>query len=112
MPRDSRVYLDDILLAICRIRDYTSGLSREGFAQDPKSLDAVVRNLEVIGEAVKHLLPDWKAQHTEVEWKKIAGTRDILIHEYFGVDAGILWDVITQKLPVLEAAAKDLLESV
>lgn len=78
MPWDSRVYLDDVLQAIQRIREYTKGLSAESFANDTKSLDAVVRNLEVIGEAVKRLPPAWKAKHGEVEWKKIAATRDIL----------------------------------
>jgi uncharacterized protein with HEPN domain len=104
MPRDFSVYLDDILLAVARIREYTSGVSREEFQKDQKTLDAVVRNLQVIGEAVKRLPEDLRARHAEVDWKKVAGLRDMLIHEYFGVDAEIVWDVVQNKLGDLEKA--------
>ena len=86
MPRDYKVYLDDILEASARIRNYTSGLTLEGFKNDTKTLDAVVRNLEVIGEATKKVPDDVRSRYPDVEWKKIAGLRDILIHEYFGID--------------------------
>ena len=95
MPRDSRVYLEDILGAIARIRRYTTGLSKDAFAADDKTVDAVVRNLEVVGEAVKRVPADLRARHPEIEWQKIAGLRDILIHACFGVDVDILWDVIS-----------------
>jgi uncharacterized protein with HEPN domain len=90
MPRDSRVYLEDILEATRKITVYTAGLSKAAFLEDEKTIDAVVRNLEVIGEAVKKLPEDLRAKHSAVEWKKIAGLRDILIHEYFGLDAEIV----------------------
>ena len=109
MPRDSRVYLEDILGAIARIRRYTGGLSKDAFAADDKTVDAVVRNLEVVGEAVKRLLTDLRARRPEIEWQKIAGLRDILIHEYFGVDVDILWDVINNKLAAVEGAVTALL---
>ena len=107
MPRDSSVHLEDILGAIAKIRRYTSGLSGETFARDDKTVDAVVRNLEVIGEAVKRLPTE--LARSDIEWQRIAGLRDILIHEYFGVDVDILWDVIVNKLPALEHAVESLL---
>src|SRR2546430_17266638 len=92
MPRDFRVYLEDILGAISKIRRYTDGLTKQGFAADEKTLDAVIRNLEVIGEAVKQLPADLRARQPGLDWQKIAGLRDILIHQYFGIDVDILWD--------------------
>ncbi len=102
MPRDYEVYLEDILQAITKIRQYTAGLSAAGFAGDGKTLDAVVRNLEVIGEAAKTIPEAIRLQHPEVDWKKLVGLRNILIHEYFGVDAELIWDIIQNKLVSLE----------
>ncbi|MBX9660189.1 MAG: DUF86 domain-containing protein [Nitrospiraceae bacterium] len=104
MPRDFRVYLEDILSAIQKVKSYTSGLSLQDFLQDDKTFDAVVRNLEVIGEAAKHLPEEARKRTPGIDWKKIAGLRDILIHEYFGIDGEIVWDVVQHKLPTLETA--------
>lgn len=109
MPRDSKVYLEDILEAARKIAVYTGGLSKTAFLEDEKTIDAVVRNLEVIGEAVKKLPEDLRAQHSAVEWKKIAGLRDILIHEYFGLDAEIVWDIVQNKVPALDREVRTML---
>lgn len=109
MPRDSRVYLEDILEATRKIASYTARLSKAAFLEDEKTFDAVVRNLEVIGEAVKKLPEDLRAEHAAVEWKKIAGLRDILIHEYFGLDAEIVWDIVQTKVPVLDREIRAML---
>ena len=109
MPRDYRVYLDDILSAITKIRAYTHGFSFKEFSADSKTVDAVVRNLEIIGAAVKHVPGDVRVQTSAVEWNKIAGLRDILAHEYFGVDLEIIWEVIQHKLDTLEQAVRSVL---
>jgi uncharacterized protein with HEPN domain len=111
MSRDARVYLEDILESIRRIKTYTAGVDQEGLAADELRLDAVVRNLEVIGEAVKRLPEDLTQRHSHVEWRKIAGLRDILIHHYFGIDAGIIWDVVQNKLPDFEHQIRAILGS-
>jgi uncharacterized protein with HEPN domain len=109
MPRDSRVYLEDILEATRKITSYTAHLSKAAFLDDEKTFDAVVRNLEVIGEAVKKLPEDLRAKHPTVEWKKMAGLRDILIHEYFGLDSEIVWDIVKNKVPTLNQAVRAML---
>ena len=109
MPRDSRVYLEDILEATRKIASYTANLSKVAFLEDEKTFDAVVRNLEVIGEAVKKLPEDFRAQYPSLEWKKMAGLRDILIHEYFGLDSDIVWDIVKNKVPTLNQAVRRML---
>jgi uncharacterized protein with HEPN domain len=84
--RSELAYLRDILDAIQAIQDFTCGYDYESFVSDRKTRDAVVRNLEVIGEAVKKLSRSLKARYPQVEWKSIAGLRDVLIHDYFGVN--------------------------
>jgi uncharacterized protein with HEPN domain len=104
MPRDYRLYLDDILEAIARIDRYTSDLDFAAFSADEMRIDAVVRNLEIIGEAVKHIPQSQRELATTIEWRKIAGLRDILAHQYFGVSLPIIWDVVCNYLSSLQTA--------
>jgi len=76
-------------------------MDREAFLRDQKTIDAVTRNLEIIGEAVKHLPDDFRAGAPTIEWRKNAGLRDIVIHAYHGVDADIIWSAVTTKLVTL-----------
>lgn len=109
MPRDYRLYLDDILDAIHQIRSYVEGQDEEAFAADRKTQDAVIRNLEIIGEAAGNLPAETKEIAREVDWRKITGLRNILIHEYFGINLPIVWDVVQNKLAPLETVCRRLL---
>jgi uncharacterized protein with HEPN domain len=91
MQRHPKVYLKDILKAIKKIENYVENLNFRKFSTNELVQDATVRNLEIIGEAVKKIPKEIKNKYPEIAWKKIAGLRDILIHEYFGVDLDILW---------------------
>jgi uncharacterized protein with HEPN domain len=112
MPRDPVVYLDDILEAIGKIRQFLGDQTFEQFRSDEKTADAVVRNLEVIGEAVKQVPDELKHQAPAVDWKRIAGLRDVLIHAYFAVDKEIVWDVIRNKLPALETEIRKMVSRI
>ena len=98
--KDQRVYVLHALDAIDAILDYTRE-GRDAFMGDRKTQDAVIRNLEVIGQAVKGLSEETRALDPDVHWRQIAGMRDKLIHEYFGVDLTLVWDVVERELPDL-----------
>ena len=108
MPRDYKVYLDDIIEAIERIRDYTVGLSLETFVNDRKTVDAVNRNLAIIGEAANRIPEEIKNNYPDIEWYNIIGLRNILIHDYFRVDLEIIWDIVENKLSLLEKQVKEM----
>ena len=93
---------DDIREAIDRIQQYIKGLSYEDFSDDQKSIDAVVRNLEIIGEAANRVPDEFKENHQEIEWYKIVGLRNRIIHEYFGVDIQIIWQILQKDIPELQ----------
>lgn len=110
MPRNYLLYLDDILEAIVKIRDYIAGMDYTAFTEDTKTQDAVVRNLEIIGEAAGHLPELVRTATPEIEWRKIVSLRNILAHEYFGVSLPVVWDVVKNKLDSLQAACEKLIE--
>ena len=110
MPRDWRLYVDDILEAIGRIREYVAGYDGDAFAADRKTQDAVVRNLEIIGEASRRLPEEVLALAPEVEWRKIVGLQSVLAHEYFGINASIVWDIVVNKLGPLERACRTIMD--
>ena len=110
MQRQTKLYLTDIKESIQKIETYTKGIDFKQFRDNEIIADAVVRNLEIIGEAVKKIPTPDKNKNPEIEWKKIAGLRDILIHEYFGIDATILWDIIKTKINELKITINKMLK--
>lgn len=103
--------LKDILEAVERIQRYVGSMSQTEFLKNTEKQDAVVRNLEIIGEAVRNLPADFRQRHSEVQWAPIAGMRDRLIHQYFGVNWNILWDVVQEKLPSLKTDIEEILKA-
>jgi uncharacterized protein with HEPN domain len=101
VSRKYQIYLDDMRLSCEKVLRYTHGLTLDAFVRDEKTFDAVVRNLEILGEAAKHVPLDVRERHPQVEWRKIAGLRDVIAHEYFGIDEDILWDIIRRQVPLL-----------
>jgi uncharacterized protein with HEPN domain len=109
MSRDEIMFLQDILSSCEKVLAYTENLTLEKLLEDVKTYDAVVRNLEIIGEAAKHISEKTKKQLPDIQWRKVAGLRDILTHDYFGIDNDILWDVVRAKVPQLSRVIKQFL---
>jgi uncharacterized protein with HEPN domain len=107
--RDYKLYLHDIKEAVEKIETFTKGFTFEEFAKDTKTVDAVIRNLEIMGEAVKHISTRVKEKHPDIDWKAMAGMRNILAHEYFGVRMGIIWKTIRERLPELRYKIEEIL---
>lgn len=106
--RNYKLYLKDILDAIAKIEDYTKDLSFEEFSKNNLVVDAVVRNFEIIGEASKNIPEELKSKYPDIPWKEMAGMRDKMIHEYFGIDLEIVWKTAKIRLPQLEPLLKDI----
>lgn len=109
---DEIFFLKDILNSLGKIFKYTENMSYEDFIKDDKTKDAVERNFEIIGEAVKHLPEDFRNEHSHIPFKQVAGMRDKLIHDYFGIDYEIVWKTITTKLPQFELDIIELVQKI
>jgi uncharacterized protein with HEPN domain len=110
MSRSIRLYLEDIVTSGAKVRRYTQGMSFETFQSDERTYDAVLRNLQMIGEAVKNITQEIRLKYPEIEWRKIAGLRDILAHAYFSIEDEIVWDIVETKIPPLLTVVERILE--
>lgn len=106
--RDPLVVLEDIMLAIQKVVRYTSLMNHDAFLRDELVIDGVARNLEIIGEAARQLPEDFRRANTQIPWTQIAGLRNRIVHDYFGLDLEIIWQIIQRDLPELEKQVRAL----
>lgn len=109
-PRDWKMRIEDILQSIATIQEYIQGMTFENFARDRRTVDAVLRNITIIGEAAGHVPPDVADAHDEIPWKVMRDFRNVVVHAYFGIQLSILWDTVQNDLPPLVVPLKRLLE--
>lgn len=109
MEKNPKIFLGHILESIAAIEGYATDQTLETFLESIKDQDAVIRRLEIIGEAVKNLQNDFRNKHPEIPWTKMAGMRDVLIHEYFIVDIPAVWDTVRDDLPILKTQLRKIL---
>jgi uncharacterized protein with HEPN domain len=108
--KSDRVYLKHILESIAQIESYAA-VGRDAFLSTPHWRDAIVRQLEIIGEACKRISAETRARQPQIPWRRISGLRDVLIHDYMGIDFVMVWGIVERNLPELKAAVTALIES-
>ena len=109
MSRNEPLYLADIQESCEKVLRFTKGMTYKDFVHDDLHFDAVLRNLEIIGEAVKNISEETRQKYPSVKWRKIAGFRDIVAHQYFGVNDETVWDIVEIEIPALLAIVKIML---
>ncbi len=109
--RVPQLFIEDIVEAAKKIKKFTKNLSFEEFTQDEKTVDAVIRNFEIIGEASNRLPQEFKKRHPTIDWKRIKGFRNRIVHDYFGIDHSIVWNIIQNYLPDMLKALNTVLQN-
>lgn len=110
MRKDPKIFLNDILDSIERIEEYVKECTKKEFLDDYEKQDAVIRRLEIIGEAVNGISNKIQAEYSKIPWRQISGMRNVLIHEYSGVNEERIWDTIKKDIPVLKREVKEMLK--
>jgi len=110
MKKDVKIFLNHILESIENIDSFSKNISKSEFMKEKLNQNAIVRELEIIGEASKNIPDDFRKEHSSINWKEIIGTRDKIIHHYFGVDLEIIWDIIKNDIPKLKAGIRNILK--
>src|SRR3989344_5883602 len=108
MKRDVGLFIEDILESIKAIEEYYKGMNKKELELSRLKQNAIIREIEIIGEAVKNIPEHLKNKHKEIEWRKIAGMRDVIIHGYFRIDLGAVWNVIKKDLPILKKQIQEI----
>jgi len=108
--REWKLFVEDILESVEKIEEYVKDMTLDDFKQDRKTIDAVVRNFEIIGEASRYIPDDIKIKFQNVDWKAIVGLRNRIAHEYFGISLAIVWEIIKGELPILKEQMKEISE--
>lgn len=103
MKKDPQVFIGHIIESITLIEQYADALTPDTFKENMAMQDAIIRRLEIIGEAVKNIPSTFRTRHSEIPWKQMSGMRDVLVHEYFDVDLSLTWTVVKRELPSLKA---------
>jgi len=106
--KDDLAFIEHILLCIDKIQEYTKNLTAQEFNNSELIQDAVIRNIEIIGEATKKVSKDLKSQYREIPWKEMSGMRDKLIHDYFGVDVDVVWKTVNEDIPYLKSLIENI----
>lgn len=109
MKKDHKIFIGHIIESIELIEQYADGLTPDKFKENMAMQDAIIRRLEIIGEAVKNIPSAFRTKHSEIPWKQMAGMRDILIHEYFDIDLALTWGVVKRELPAVKEKLQKLL---
>lgn len=106
--RDWSLFLGDMQCCCAKVRRYAEGMTQEQFFADERTVDAVLRNLELLGEAAKQIPEDVRRRHPSVPWRRIAGLRDVLAHAYFGLEEGTIWQAVSLSIPALTTQLDDV----
>lgn len=110
MPRDYKLYMEDILVSIAKVQSYLQGMDFGAFEQDNLRIDATLRNLQIIGEATRNLPEAIRLRYPAIEWRRIIALRNLAAHVYFGIKLGIVWGIIENDLPPLRVTVEQMLK--